>query len=34
MNGWGKGRARKGQDLTIKNSESSGLTLMIPLKPP
>lgn len=27
MNGWGKGGARKGLDLTIKNSDSSGLVL-------
>lgn len=27
MNGWGKGGARKGLDLIIKNSESSGLVL-------
>lgn len=30
MHGWGKGGAGKGQDLTIKNSESSWLTLTIP----
>lgn len=27
MNGWGKGGVRKGLDLTIKNSDSSGLVL-------
>lgn len=32
MNGWGKGGARKGLGLTIKNSESSGLVLSDTIK--